>query len=139
MPGVGKTLPVKEVSRQVQEGKLLDSMVMAIVSSTRNIQKIQDQIAMLLVLKIEEKSTIVVNNDEYPQRSCLLLDGNSTNEEYCDAHDLTYIVVKSIASKNNSVFTLAEEDVLRDWLDGESMKICNKICLLCPIITKLPD
>ncbi|MBA0770887.1 hypothetical protein Gotri_019439 [Gossypium trilobum] len=64
---------------------------------------------------------------------------NGTNEEYCDAHDHTYIVVKSIASKNNSMFTLAEEDVLRDWLDGESMKICNKICLLCPIITKLPD
>ncbi|KAA3472713.1 putative disease resistance protein [Gossypium australe] len=59
MPGVGKTLLVKEVSRQVQEGKLLDSMVMAIVSPTPNIQKIQDQIAMLLVLKIVEKSMIV--------------------------------------------------------------------------------
>ncbi|MBA0670626.1 hypothetical protein Goklo_028959 [Gossypium klotzschianum] len=182
MAAVGKTLLVKEVSRQVQEGKLLDSVVMAIVSSTPYIQKIQDQIAMLLVLKIEEKSTIVRGHRlcerlMNEKKVVIVLDDiwkkldleevgipfgirralenksvfvwnaalrklqrpssekiveiptNGTNEEYCDAHDLTYIVVKSIASKNNSVFTLAEEDVLRDWLDGESMKICNKICV----------
>ncbi|KAK8486417.1 hypothetical protein V6N11_047256 [Hibiscus sabdariffa] len=70
------------------------------------------------------------------EESCLLLDSN-TDENFFDVHDLTYIVAKSIVSKDNQVFVLKGEDVLTDWPDEESLKKLNKICLLYP--TKLPD
>ncbi|KAL1074592.1 hypothetical protein V6Z11_D11G300400 [Gossypium hirsutum] len=81
------------------------------------------------------------------KESCLLLDSKSTNEGYFDVHDLTYIVAKSIASKDNQVLALTEEDndedededVVADWLNRESMKECNKILLQHPRINKLPD
>ncbi|TYG95885.1 hypothetical protein ES288_A11G304000v1 [Gossypium darwinii] len=81
------------------------------------------------------------------KKSCLLLDSKSTNEEYFDVHDLTYIVAKSIASNDNRVLALTdedededeEEDVVTDWQNGESMKECNKIILQHPNISKLPD
>ncbi|KAB2059083.1 hypothetical protein ES319_A11G278500v1 [Gossypium barbadense] len=81
------------------------------------------------------------------KESCLLLDSKSTNEEYFDVHDLTYIVAKSIASNDNRVLALTdedededeEEDVVTDWRNGESMKECNKIILQHPNISKLPD
>ncbi|KAG4123418.1 hypothetical protein ERO13_D11G325233v2 [Gossypium hirsutum] len=56
MPGVGKTTLVKEVVRQVKEDKLFDSVVMAVVTYTPDVQKIQDQIADMLGLKFEEQS-----------------------------------------------------------------------------------
>ncbi|KAB2059885.1 hypothetical protein ES319_A11G338300v1 [Gossypium barbadense] len=56
MPGVGKTTLVKEVVRQVKEDKLFDSVVMAVVTHTPDVQKIQDQIADMLGLKFEEQS-----------------------------------------------------------------------------------
>ncbi|XP_040938063.1 disease resistance protein RGA2-like [Gossypium hirsutum] len=60
------------------------------------------------------------------KESCLLLDSKSTNEEYFDVHDITYIVAKSIVSKDNQVLALTEEDndedVVTDWPNGESMK-----------------
>ncbi|KAB2059082.1 hypothetical protein ES319_A11G278400v1 [Gossypium barbadense] len=77
------------------------------------------------------------------KESCLLLDSKSTNEEYFDVHDITYIVAKSIVSKDNQVLALTEEDndedVVTDWPNGESMKECNKIILQNPSINKLPD
>ncbi|MBA0787630.1 hypothetical protein Gotri_025062, partial [Gossypium trilobum] len=56
MPGVGKTTLVKEVIRQVKEDKLFDSVSMAVVTHTPDVQKIQDQIADMLGMKFEEKS-----------------------------------------------------------------------------------
>nr|KJB38899.1 hypothetical protein B456_007G3563001 [Gossypium raimondii] len=56
MPGVGKTTLVKEVSRQVKEDKLFDSVVMAVVTHTPDIKKIQDQIADTLGLTFKEQS-----------------------------------------------------------------------------------
>ncbi|KAE8675352.1 Cc-nbs-lrr resistance-like protein [Hibiscus syriacus] len=70
--------------------------------------------------------------------SCLLLDSN-TNDQFFDVHDLTYIVAKSMASKDNQVFALKKDDVLTDWPNEESMKKCNKICLQYPTINRLPD
>ncbi|KAK9017007.1 hypothetical protein V6N11_079495 [Hibiscus sabdariffa] len=70
------------------------------------------------------------------EESCLLLDSN-TDENFFDVHDLTYIVAKSIVSKDNQVFVLKEDDVMTDWPDEESLKKLNKICLLYP--NKLPD
>ncbi|KAB2006680.1 hypothetical protein ERO13_D11G326000v2 [Gossypium hirsutum] len=58
MPGVGKTTLVREVVRQVKEDKLFDSVVMAVVTHTPDVQKIQDQIADMLGLKFEEQSMI---------------------------------------------------------------------------------
>ncbi|XP_052877576.1 probable disease resistance protein At4g27220 [Gossypium arboreum] len=58
MPGVGKTTLVREVVRQVKEDKLFDSVVMAVVTHTPDVQKIQDQIAEMLGLKFEEQSMI---------------------------------------------------------------------------------
>ncbi|EOY11255.1 NB-ARC domain-containing disease resistance protein, putative isoform 2 [Theobroma cacao] len=59
MAGVGKTSLVNEVARQVQEVKLFDSVVTVNVTQTPDIQKIQDQIAELLGLRLEDKSTVV--------------------------------------------------------------------------------
>ncbi|TYG47129.1 hypothetical protein ES288_D11G313300v1 [Gossypium darwinii] len=75
------------------------------------------------------------------KESCLLLDSKSSNKEYFDVHDLTYIVAKSIASKDNQVLALTEEDedIVTDWPNGESMKECNKIILQHPSINRLPD
>ncbi|KAK8477311.1 hypothetical protein V6N11_034934 [Hibiscus sabdariffa] len=70
--------------------------------------------------------------------SCLLL-GSNTDDQFFEVHDLTYIVAKSMASKDNQVFALKEEDVLTDWPNEESMKKCNKICLAYPSINSLPD
>ncbi|KAH1084299.1 hypothetical protein J1N35_024060 [Gossypium stocksii] len=56
MPGVGKTMLVKEVVRQVKEDKLFDSVVMAVVTHIPDVQKIQDEIADMLGLKFEEQS-----------------------------------------------------------------------------------
>ncbi|XP_022723962.1 probable disease resistance protein At1g61190 [Durio zibethinus] len=56
MAGVGKTTLVKEVYRQAKEDKLFDSVIMAVVNQTPDLQKIQDQLADLLGLKLEEKS-----------------------------------------------------------------------------------
>ncbi|KAL4378410.1 hypothetical protein GQ457_02G040550 [Hibiscus cannabinus] len=56
MPGVGKTMLVKEVMRQVKEDKVFDTVVFAVVTHTPDIQKIQDQIADMLRFKFEEPS-----------------------------------------------------------------------------------
>ncbi|XP_022742591.1 probable disease resistance protein At4g27220 isoform X2 [Durio zibethinus] len=55
MSGVGKTMLVKEVAGQVQ-GSLFDSVVIATVTQTVDVDKIQNQIADFLGLKFEEKS-----------------------------------------------------------------------------------
>ncbi|KAK6288733.1 hypothetical protein POUND7_000274 [Theobroma cacao] len=70
--------------------------------------------------------------------SCLLLDSN-TNDQYFDMHDLVCDVAMSIAFKDNHVFTLNEEDVLKDWLVAETMKKFNMIRLHYPSIGELPD
>ncbi|GMI79278.1 hypothetical protein like AT4G27220 [Hibiscus trionum] len=72
------------------------------------------------------------------KESCLLRD-SPTNEQFFDVHDLTYFVAKSIASRDNEVFVLKEDDVLTDWPNEESMKKCNKICLQYPSINRLPN
>ncbi|KAK8514672.1 hypothetical protein V6N12_057569 [Hibiscus sabdariffa] len=56
MSGVGKTTLVKEVMRQVKADKVFDSVVFAVLTHTPDIQKIQDQIADMLGLKLEEQS-----------------------------------------------------------------------------------
>ncbi|MFQ6635707.1 hypothetical protein Gotur_011398 [Gossypium turneri] len=58
MPGVGKTTLGREVVRQVKEDKLFDSVVMAVVTHTPDVKKIQDQIADMLGLKFEEQSMV---------------------------------------------------------------------------------
>ncbi|KAK8484120.1 hypothetical protein V6N12_065938, partial [Hibiscus sabdariffa] len=58
MPGVGKTSLVKEVERQLREVKLFNSVVMVTVSQAPDIQRIQDEIAESLGLKLEEKTTV---------------------------------------------------------------------------------
>ncbi|KAK8508810.1 hypothetical protein V6N12_034912 [Hibiscus sabdariffa] len=68
----------------------------------------------------------------------MLLHGN-TNDQFFDVHDLIYIVAKSIAFKDNQVFSVKEEDFITDWPIEESMKKCNKICLQFPSINRLPD
>ncbi|KAK8508870.1 hypothetical protein V6N12_034972 [Hibiscus sabdariffa] len=72
------------------------------------------------------------------KESCLLRD-NNTNGRFFDVHDLTYIVGKSIASKDNQAFGLNQEDVLTDWPNEESMKKCSKICFRGSSVNRLPD
>ncbi|KAK8593753.1 hypothetical protein V6N12_045827 [Hibiscus sabdariffa] len=45
MGGIGKTTLVREVKRQVKEGKLFDSVVMVNVTQTPDVEKIQNEIA----------------------------------------------------------------------------------------------
>ncbi|KAG4966482.1 hypothetical protein GLYMA_14G206500v4 [Glycine max] len=56
MGGSGKTTLVKEVGKKVEELKLFEKVVMAVVSQTPNIRSIQEQIADKLGLKFEENS-----------------------------------------------------------------------------------
>ncbi|XVF42808.1 hypothetical protein PTKIN_Ptkin01aG0394800 [Pterospermum kingtungense] len=58
MGGVGKTTIVKEVARQVKEDKSFDSVVIAAVTQTPDIPKIQDQIADILFLRFVEQSLV---------------------------------------------------------------------------------
>ncbi|WJX76286.1 hypothetical protein P8452_59725 [Trifolium repens] len=55
--GVGKTSLVKEVAEIAKQQKLFDAVVVALVSNTPDIKKIQWVIADMLGLKFEEKST----------------------------------------------------------------------------------
>ncbi|CAK7354154.1 unnamed protein product [Dovyalis caffra] len=56
MGGVGKTTLVKEIARRAKEDNLFDVVVMAVVSQTVEVKNIQQQIADMLGLKLEEKS-----------------------------------------------------------------------------------
>ncbi|GMI78733.1 hypothetical protein HRI_001542600 [Hibiscus trionum] len=57
MGGIGKTTLVGEVARQVKEGKLFDSVVIATVTQTPGVEKIQNEIADSLGLNYDERST----------------------------------------------------------------------------------
>ncbi|XP_022719738.1 probable disease resistance protein At4g27220 [Durio zibethinus] len=59
MPGVGKTTLVKEVYRKAKEDELFDSVTMAFVNQTPDLQKVQDQLAASLGLKLEGKDVVV--------------------------------------------------------------------------------
>ncbi|XVF56907.1 hypothetical protein PTKIN_Ptkin06aG0158400 [Pterospermum kingtungense] len=56
MGGVGKTTLVKQVARQAKKENLFDEVVMAAVTQSFNLKKIQDQIADDLGLKFEKQS-----------------------------------------------------------------------------------
>ena len=56
MGGVGKTTLVKQVAKVAQDEKLFDKVVMAYVSQTVDLKKIQEEIADALGLKFEEAS-----------------------------------------------------------------------------------
>ncbi|XP_028785026.1 uncharacterized protein LOC114740938 isoform X2 [Neltuma alba] len=58
MGGSGKTTLVKEVGKKVKESKLCDEVIIATVSQTPNIRKIQGEIADLLGLKLEEETEV---------------------------------------------------------------------------------
>ncbi|XP_054817564.1 LOW QUALITY PROTEIN: probable disease resistance protein At1g61300 [Prosopis cineraria] len=55
MGGSGKTTLVKEVGKEAKELKHFDHVVFATVSQSPNVMKIQDEIADLLGLKLDEK------------------------------------------------------------------------------------
>ncbi|KAG4922374.1 hypothetical protein JHK86_051187 [Glycine max] len=57
--GVGKTTLVKEVANQAREKKLFNMVIMTNVTRIPDIQKIQEQIAEMLGMRLEEKSEIV--------------------------------------------------------------------------------
>ncbi|XP_028213987.1 uncharacterized protein LOC114396284 [Glycine soja] len=57
--GVGKTTLVKEVANKAREKKLFNMVVMANVTRIPDIQKIQEQIAEMLGMRLEEESEIV--------------------------------------------------------------------------------
>ena len=56
MGGVGKTTVVKEVGKRAKELQLFDELLMATVSQNPNVIDIQNRMADMLGLKIEEKS-----------------------------------------------------------------------------------
>ncbi|XP_028092740.1 disease resistance protein At4g27190-like [Camellia sinensis] len=58
MGGIGKTTLVKEVSKRAKDLNLFDQVLMAIVSQTPDLRKIQGQLADLLGLKFSEETEI---------------------------------------------------------------------------------
>ncbi|CBI22403.3 unnamed protein product, partial [Vitis vinifera] len=56
MAGVGKTTLIKQVAKQAEEEKLFDKVLMAYISSTPELKKIQGELADMLGLKFEEES-----------------------------------------------------------------------------------
>ncbi|XP_011048886.1 PREDICTED: probable disease resistance protein At4g27220 [Populus euphratica] len=56
MPGVGKTTLVKKVAEQVKEDRLFDKVVLAVVSQTPDIRRIQGEIADGLGLKLNAET-----------------------------------------------------------------------------------
>ncbi|KAA8538883.1 hypothetical protein F0562_025575 [Nyssa sinensis] len=54
--GIGKTTLLKEVVKQAEEHKIFDTIVMAVVSQTPDVRKIQDEIADTVELKFQENS-----------------------------------------------------------------------------------
>ncbi|KAL7217026.1 hypothetical protein ACSBR1_028860 [Camellia fascicularis] len=58
MGGIGKTTLVKEVGKRVKDLGLFDEVVLAVVSQTPNLRKIQGQIADMLGMKFSEESEI---------------------------------------------------------------------------------
>ncbi|KAF2304663.1 hypothetical protein GH714_037330 [Hevea brasiliensis] len=57
MGGVGKTTLVKEAAKRAQEDRLFTIVAMAVVSQTVDVTKIQDQIAEMLGLELDKKSS----------------------------------------------------------------------------------
>ncbi|KAL4376445.1 hypothetical protein GQ457_02G035290 [Hibiscus cannabinus] len=89
---------------------------------------------------LEEARNNLLTKLSYLKEACLLIHSDTdTSEKYWDVHDLTYIVAKSIASKDYQMFSLGKEDDRTELPDGESMKKCNQFWLLYPTINKLPD
>ncbi|KAF7815788.1 putative disease resistance protein [Senna tora] len=54
--GSGKTSLAKEVGRKIEESKLYDKVIMAVVSQSLDIKHIQDQISDLLHMKFDKQS-----------------------------------------------------------------------------------
>ncbi|XVF56477.1 hypothetical protein PTKIN_Ptkin06aG0124200 [Pterospermum kingtungense] len=78
-------------------------------------------------------STLVSNL----KTSCVLLD--SFTSDRFDMHDLISYVALAITSRNNHVFVLKNEDVLKDWPDEDTMRMCKKISLSYASVSELPD
>nr|XP_017186273.2 disease resistance protein At4g27190-like [Malus domestica]XP_017186275.2 disease resistance protein At4g27190-like [Malus domestica]XP_017186279.2 disease resistance protein At4g27190-like [Malus domestica]XP_028943690.1 disease resistance protein At4g27190-like [Malus domestica]XP_028943691.1 disease resistance protein At4g27190-like [Malus domestica]XP_028943692.1 disease resistance protein At4g27190-like [Malus domestica]XP_028943693.1 disease resistance protein At4g27190-like [Malus d len=58
MGGIGKTTMVKHVGVQVGKGKLFDHVIMAVVSQNPNLVKIQQQLAEMLDLNLNQQTEI---------------------------------------------------------------------------------
>ncbi|CAI9765868.1 unnamed protein product [Fraxinus pennsylvanica] len=59
MPGVGKTTMAMEIDKEAKDEKLFEEVAFAVVSNDPDENKIQDQLAEALGLKIEDKTTRV--------------------------------------------------------------------------------
>nr|POE70241.1 putative disease resistance protein [Quercus suber] len=59
MGGIGKTTMAKEVAKIAKDDKLFDEVVMAVVSQNQDDRKIQGETADMLVLELEEYSSLV--------------------------------------------------------------------------------
>ncbi|CAI9765866.1 unnamed protein product [Fraxinus pennsylvanica] len=57
MPGVGKTTMARKIENEVKHEKFFEEVAFAVVSNDPNINKIQDQLAEMLGLNIEEKTS----------------------------------------------------------------------------------
>ncbi|XP_022720197.1 probable disease resistance protein At1g12280 [Durio zibethinus] len=88
----------------------------------------------LLVEEARERLLSLVCNLE---TSCLLLD--SFTSDRFDMHDLISDVALAITSRNNQVLVLKSEDVLNDWPDEDTMRMCKRISLCYASINELPD
>ncbi|CAA2969733.1 disease resistance At4g27190-like [Olea europaea subsp. europaea] len=68
MPGVGKTTMAYEIANEVNVDKLFDEVAISVVSHDPDVTKIQDQLADMLGLKIEEKSNKIVRAGRLRER-----------------------------------------------------------------------
>ncbi|CAI9779658.1 unnamed protein product [Fraxinus pennsylvanica] len=68
MAGVGKTTMVNEIVAQVKVEKLFGEVAMALVSQDQDLINVQDQLAEMLGLKIEEKTNKIVRAGRLHER-----------------------------------------------------------------------
>ncbi|KAI3965690.1 hypothetical protein MKX01_010647 [Papaver californicum] len=135
MGGVGKTMLMNEVSKQVQEEKLFDVVVTANVSQNVDLKKIQATIAEVLGLErikkmenttaraamlsarlMDEKSVLVILDDLWTQNLNLSDLGIPRGHKGCKVAITTRIRIQAcnswVVDKNIEVGTLTEDESL---------------------------
>ncbi|PIA43707.1 hypothetical protein AQUCO_01800036v1 [Aquilegia coerulea] len=66
MPGVGKTMLIKEVAKHVIKKEIFDEVVMVSVSQNPDLKKIQGDVARVLGMKLEEDDTMLLRATHNP-------------------------------------------------------------------------
>ncbi|KAF2298637.1 hypothetical protein GH714_024443 [Hevea brasiliensis] len=127
MGGVGKTTLVKQIAAQVREYGIFKLVVMATVTHSPELKKVQQEIADWLDYKFDVESVEV--------RAARLSDSHARVK----MHDVVHSFAASIASEHHHVFTAAYQTELEEWPNKDFFEQCTSISLPYCNIPKLPE